>query len=166
MPAASSPLCRTTGATRLDATTGLLARRATSSTTRRTNHLASFILGTSPKVFAQLQIHHTQVSHRHPHTPNWLLGAQTSPRPRVLPADVWGTVQVHLTRLRRCTRHRRLTGARAIKRVPPGESLPPVLPRHVTSYFVVVCDHMTTDCRKKSRHKGGGRNPSLTHVLF
>jgi hypothetical protein len=46
-------------------------------------------------------LHNSKFSSPSPsHIPNWLLGAQTSPRAEVMPEDVWGdAVRVHLTRL-------------------------------------------------------------------
>jgi hypothetical protein len=86
----------------------------------------SFSSSSRPEVLPQLPIHHFRILPLHAFIPNWLLGAQTFPRAKALPADMWvGVAQVHLTRLWRCTRPRRLIGARAIKQVPPGESLFP-----------------------------------------
>ncbi len=121
----------------------------------RTNWLNS-PRGSSPKVFTQLQILHTRALPRH-HIPNWLLGARTSPRAKVMPEDVWGNaVQVPLTRPWRHTRRQRWIGARAIKQVHPGEPLLSVRAPlcHVTSCFLVVCDRMLRKDREKKAPVG------------
>jgi len=130
----------------------------------RTNWLNS-PRGNSPKVFTQLQILHTRALPRH-HIPNWLLGARTSPRAKVMPEDVWGdAVRVPLTRPWRHTRRRRWIGARAIKQVHPGEPSSPFAPLCVTLPRVFL-SCATACCARIARKRRRWEPRSLTHVLI